>query len=366
MKQAIALGDKSNFELFIGTRVLKSQVFNSKGKIPLYSANVFEPFGYLENSNISDFKHNYLLWGIDGDFKFNIMKKGTVFATTDHCGAIRILNEKILPEYLLYELELKIQTLSYDRTLRPSLTVMERDVKVNIPVDNSGIFGVIKQKEIITKYMKIKKIKRQLQQEAEELQNISVKINFPSESTMVLSVQEIFDLDQSTNSSKFTKAFVNQHKGEIPVYSASKDPDEISYGHVQDNLSGIKYFSNILTWNIDGSIGKAFFRNGRFTLSEKVIPLVLRSKWKDLIDVLYVKYVLESKAIEEGLGYTNKAGKGRIRDLQLDIPCNLVDGVKQPNIIKQKELAKEYHQIQCIKQKLVSIVSELRKAAVEI
>ena len=26
--------------------------------------------------------------GIDGEFEFNVMEKGTKFATTDHCGAI--------------------------------------------------------------------------------------------------------------------------------------------------------------------------------------------------------------------------------------------------------------------------------------
>ena len=345
---------------------MKSQVFNSKGKIPVYSANVFEPFGYLNNSNISDFKHNYLLWGIDSDFKFNIIKKGKLFATTDHCGTIRILNDKILPEYLLYELELKAHVLGYDRTLRPSLTVMERDVTVNIPVDENMKYDVEKQGNIVNQYMNIKKIQQQLQQEAEEIHNISVKINFPAESTMVLSVKDIFNLDQSTNSSKFTKAFVNEHKGDIPIYSASKDPDEISYGYVKDNLSGVKYFSDILTWNIDGSVGKAFYRKGKFTLSEKVIPLVLQDKWKGLIDVQYVKYVLEAKAIEEGLSYTNKAGKGRIRNLKVDIPCKLVNGEKQPNLMKQEELRQEYHKIQCIKQKLVDVVKEPSKILVEI
>ena len=35
---------------------------------------------------------------------------------------------------------------------------------------------------------------------------------------MILKVNEIFDLTHKTNSSKFTKSFINQHKGNIPVY----------------------------------------------------------------------------------------------------------------------------------------------------
>lgn len=366
MKKEISLGDKSNFELFIGKRILKAQVFKSKGKVPVYSANVFEPFGYLKKSNIPDFKHNYLLWGIDGDFKFNIMKKGTTFATTDHCGAIRILNNKILPEYLLYALELKTHILDYDRTLRPSLTVIKRDATVKIPIDESGEYDVKRQAEIVDVYIKTKRIKKQLKQEVEELQNTSIKIDFPSESTMILSLQEIFDFNLSTNSSQFTKAFINKHKGEIPVYSASKDPEAVSYGYVQDNLPDVKYYSNILTWNIDGSVGKAFYRKGKFTLSEKVIPLQLQDKWIELIDIQYVKYALEAKVVNERLGYTNKAGKGRIKDLNLDIPCRIINGVKQPDIVKQQIFRQKYNEIQSIKQDLIDTLKELSKVIVEI
>ena len=68
-----------------------------------------------------------------------------------------------------------------------------------------------------------------------------IKIN-PAERMIVKTVEDIFDLKQKTNTSKFTKAYVNEHKGNIPVYSASKDAEAVSYGYVQDNLSSIKYF----------------------------------------------------------------------------------------------------------------------------
>lgn len=58
-----------------------------------------------------------------------------------------------------------------------------------------------------------------------------------------------------TNNSQFTKTFINNHKGDVPVYGASLEENEVSYGYVADNLPGIKYFNDCLTWNIDGSIG---------------------------------------------------------------------------------------------------------------
>ena len=68
-------------------------------------------------------------------------------------------------------------------------------------------------------------------------------------------LEDIIDFDKcKTNSSSFTKTFINSNKGEIPVYGASKEIDEVGYGYVKDNLKGVKYFENCLTWNIDGSI----------------------------------------------------------------------------------------------------------------
>jgi len=171
----IQLNDVRYFEIFIGKRVLKKDVFNSNGNIPVYSANVFTPFGYLDRSNIQDFLSNYILWGIDGDFEFNIIQKDTKFATTDHCGTIKVIDDKIIPEYLLYELRLKSKLLDFDRTLRPSLANMEL-VSVEIPIDMNGDFDVDKQIEISQIYNQLCEIKEVISKKFDELNNTSIEI----------------------------------------------------------------------------------------------------------------------------------------------------------------------------------------------
>ena len=69
---------------------------------------------------------------------------------------------------------------------------------------------------------------------------------------MKYKISEIFDLSQKTNNSSFTKEFVEKHKGTIPVYSASKEENIAGYGFIQDNVEGVKYFENCLTFNFDG------------------------------------------------------------------------------------------------------------------
>jgi len=140
--------------------------------------------------------------------------------------------------------------------------------------------------------------------------------------TIKKKIKEVFNLNIKTNNSKFTKSFIDQNKGEIPVFSASKFPENVDYGFVAENLPDVKYFENSLTWNIDGSIGKAHYRKGKFSLSEKVIPLIVFEHLKDEIDLEYLKYTIEIEFAKHSFGFDNKAGKGKIQDIEIPIPVN--------------------------------------------
>lgn len=145
----------------------------------------------------------------------------------------------------------------------------------------------------------------------DDLKNTNLEVDIDTKDMLEIPVSELFDLSVRTNHSDFTKAFIDSNKGDIPVYSASQDGNSVDYGRVKDNLKGIKYFENCLTWNIDGSVGKAFYRKGKFTLSEKVIPLVLKQKYKECVSPEYVKMLLEQRALEYGFHYSHKAGKAK-------------------------------------------------------
>lgn len=52
-----------------------------------------------------------------------------------------------------------------------------------------------------------------------------------------VTLEEIFDFSEmNTNGSWFTKTLINNNKGSIPVYGASLNEDDVSYGYVKDNL----------------------------------------------------------------------------------------------------------------------------------
>jgi type I restriction enzyme M protein len=61
----LRLSDNNIFDISIGKRIIEANL-SEKGKIPVYSANVFEPFGYIDQYLNTDFSIPSVLWGIDG------------------------------------------------------------------------------------------------------------------------------------------------------------------------------------------------------------------------------------------------------------------------------------------------------------
>ena len=361
MNEEISLNNSDYFEISIGRRVKKIEVYQSKSRIPIYSANVFKPFGYLDNSNLDDFEHNYVLWGIDGNLEFDVKCKGIKFGTTDHCGTIKILDADIIPEYLVYQLELKKHELGFDRSLRASLFNIKL-VNVNIPFNDNDTINVVEQQDIVSKYKIIKKIKNQLYLQFLELKKAYVELD-KLNNTIDIPIHEIFNLSYTTNNSKFTKKFINDNVGNIPVYSASKIENFVNYGYVKDNLNGIKYFENCLTWNIDGSVGKAFHRKDRFSLSEKVIPLIINDEYYDQIDLDYVKYNMEQESIKYGFNFSNKAGKSKIKDMIISFPVKR-DDLSKIDLEQQKKISSQYKQLEIYKNKILNLAKNIIDAQI--
>ena len=68
----------------IGRRILNRELIQD-GTIPVYSANVFSPFGYVNHSTISDFSSPSVLWGIDGDWMVNYVPSDSPLWRAQSC-----------------------------------------------------------------------------------------------------------------------------------------------------------------------------------------------------------------------------------------------------------------------------------------
>ena len=131
--ETLRLDDKKSFSLTIGKRVLNSELIEG-GEIPVYSANVFEPFGYVNKllDGFEDFSKDSVLWGIDGDFMVNFVARGQKFYPTDHCGVLRVLTDKVHPRYIAMILEREGKSMNFSRSYRASLERV-RGIKFEVP-----------------------------------------------------------------------------------------------------------------------------------------------------------------------------------------------------------------------------------------
>ena len=145
------LGDSVIFEVCIGQRILNKELVSS-GTVPVYSANVHEPFGYVNDSILKDFSRASVLWGIDGDWMTNYIPENVAFNPTDHCGVIRVLLDDISAKYLSFVLHEAGKEMRFSRTLRAS-TDRIKGITIELP-------SIQIQNEVIAK---IEKFERQIE-----------------------------------------------------------------------------------------------------------------------------------------------------------------------------------------------------------
>lgn len=146
----LSLGDPQIFRLSIGERVLTSE--HTESGVPVFSANVLVPFGHVAGSNLSDFSRPSLLWGIDGNFDWNLIPKDEVFATTDHCGRVEILDDRLDPGYVFAYLNSTRARYGFDRVFRASLRNMRASVSVVVPLDDAGEPSLARQRALASEY----------------------------------------------------------------------------------------------------------------------------------------------------------------------------------------------------------------------
>lgn len=156
----LRLDNEQVFNLSIGRRVLKSEL-KKDGAYEVFSANVFEPFGRIGSSLLTDFSKPSVLWGIDGDWMVNYLQTDRPFYPTDHCGVIKVLDENvILPKYLVYPL---LKAGEHERFSRANRASTERIKALTIRIPSIDI-----QKNTVTKVIEMENEINTLKQKMKE------------------------------------------------------------------------------------------------------------------------------------------------------------------------------------------------------
>ncbi len=377
MYKSLKLSELFTFEK--GSNEFNKKTINeNSGNIPVYSGQT-ENNGIIGYSNKSTYSGRYIRIITVGEAgKCNIIEGE--FSLAQNNGILKPIDDKnmenISLEYIMYLLNKKLPPLSRGEGKQKSLLKQHiLDVYIDIPMLKNNQFDFKTQKKIAIKFQKIDEKFWKLITDKISLQNITIDLE-KYDNCVFKKVSDIFDLSVPTNNSKFTKSFIKKFPGDIPVYGATKLPNEVGYGYVKDNIemiemkngkqivTKIKYFENCLTYNIDGTAGYIFYRKGRFSLSEKVRPLVIKEEFNGILNPEYLKYIMQpifrknirGRKGPNGENEFTKIGKTIIEDLLIPIP---VDNNQKYSYEKQTEIANQYKKLERIRDIIISKIDDV-------
>lgn len=116
------------------------------GTIPVFSANVFSPFGQVDFSVIEDFSMPSVIWGIDGDWMVNYIPANIPFNPTDHCGVLRVVSTDFNPHFVKFFVDQEGVKAGFSRSYRASLDRISTLSIPRVPIDiQNDIIGEVER-----------------------------------------------------------------------------------------------------------------------------------------------------------------------------------------------------------------------------
>jgi len=155
--------------------------------------------------------------------------------------------------------------------------------------------------------------------------------------------------------SEYTKSYINNNKGEYPVYSSKTTEDGVI-----GNIDHYDYETECLTWTTDGTyVGTVYYRNGKFSMTTHCGALIPKV---DKVHLPYFLYVLNRDLSKyyAGEGSNRRITVNIIEDVSVPVPIKK-DG--SFDIDKQIEIAQKYKKLEDIKTTLkeeMQILSEVK------
>lgn len=164
------------FDLERGRIISKQYLQNHKGDYPVYSSNTLDE--YFGKINTFNYDCEALTWTTDGIYAGTIFYRNGKFSITNVCGIILLKKEvkNIYLPYIQKALDFRPLAKGTDNKKVMIDTIINADIKINIPVKVNGEYDMKAQKEITEKYEVLERIKKELKNKLDEL--VDVKVEF--------------------------------------------------------------------------------------------------------------------------------------------------------------------------------------------
>lgn len=352
------------FNLKRGKVISKKYIYKNKGSYPVYSTQVNEVFGYID-SYMYDGK--YLIWNTDGLAGYVRIINGK-FSITNIVGILTFKEtfngENISLEYVkdiiepIFRANIKGRIGEHGKneyTKLNSTMIKELDIIIPIPIKTDGTFDIETQKEIASRYKKIKGKKVLLEQKKEKIQKIQIAFT-EGLNTRLVRITDLFT--PTLGEGKYTKQFCLNNQGKYPVYSGNTTGSF-------DCINEYTYDGEYLTWAKDGLAGYIMYHKEKFSITNHrgiLIPTDMCTN----IDLNYIKIILEPIFRSKIKGRLGLQGKNEYTTLSKDMINKIKDKIPIPikfdgtfDLDKQKEISQKYEVIKNIKASISEKIMEL-------
>ena len=355
----ISLGDSSLFELAIGKRKTKKELRSlPKGDIPIISARLDKPFGFIDTESFIYHEKKIVLWNIDSSrWDTRVIGERYKFIPTDHCGYMKILNTNICPEYIAYKLYEYGLHVGFKHEYRASLANI-KDVIIPIPVDDYGSFDIGAQIIVAKKYQRCIEVRYKLLQTVEDLSGKRINISSKSEFIRV-ALGDFMTFEKGK--SKYTLKYCQTHQGKYPVYSAgTKDKTTIGFisSYDYDDKECIKITTN---GHYAGTV--EYIEKSRFSLNGDAGIIFLTNPVDiNFVDYRYIEYALQRAREQYGFNWNNKPLEDEIKTIEIMMP------IKQNkwDIVEQRRIADRYMKYKGFISRLIVCTDNLQKQFIKV
>lgn len=341
------------------SKYTKSYGNRNNGNYPVYSASNTLPLTFIDTY---DYDGTYLTWATNGFAGFIKVIDGQ-FSVNGDRAVMKLKREDVNLHYIRYKLEPILRELAKGRKgdngkneftkVYPS---MVEYIKIDIPIDINEKCDLDIQKNIANRYILIKEIKERIKNYKTIVENISVNIETDNQQFKYIPISRIFDLSTNRNNSRLTKSYIEENKGEYPVYSANTKQNGI-LGY----MNSFDYDIECVQITTNGYAGTVFYRQKhKFSINADARLYIPKTK---NLDSFYLSFELQRLFNQNNFDWEYKPTIARTKNLKIKIP---ITSSGEFDLQKQKEIAEKYRKIEEIKNTIKLELERIENIKVDI
>lgn len=336
---------------------LTMELINSMpGQYPVYAASVGTAIGHID-SFINDEPAIIIPTAGNGTAgKPYVVKDDSYTIGANAVGFIPVENIDI--DYLFFQVKGILASIVKGESFKSINQGMIKGIEIALPVNDDNTYDYDEQQRLAGIYSEIETQKEKLLKRLYEIDELLIHIE--KESDIKYEDIPLNDIVKHVNGdAKYTKTWCQKHKGTYPVYSANNF-EPIAFVDMYD------YDGDFLTYSKNGCAGFITLLKGKFSVNGDRCVMLINEKYKDQIELLYLKYYLEPYFRSNKKGRLGEMGKNEftklnstmIKGLNLQVPVPLTSEGAY-DLAKQKEIAERYMQIEEIKNGLTEKILHL-------